>query len=155
MTIDAPEIPTGSFADQFDQSQIESEPDVEAVAAATVGAAQTVELFVNGASIGWLGQDSSQWCIATQNAAVSLEAYVYKQVLYYRNAADTSRYLSVSDRNNNVGFYNWNGARGWTLNGNVLTSLYTSAQLSFWSTDNGYVYANSGSGYSPITVQFH
>lgn len=154
VTIDAPEIPSGSFADQFEESQIESEPEAEA--AATAGAAQQVELFAKGASIGWLGENDSQWCVvASQAAAVSLEAYVYKGVLYYRNAADTSRYLSVSATYNNVGFYNWNGARGWTLNGDVLTSLYSNAQLSFWSTDNGYVYANGGSGYTPLTVQFH
>jgi hypothetical protein len=35
----------------------------------------------------------------------------------------------------------------------VLTSLYTNAQLSYWSTDNGYLYANSG--YTPLTVVFH
>jgi hypothetical protein len=144
----APEIPTGSFEEYITEA-----PEVERLSA---GQSNKVELFANGASIGWLGGDSGQWCVVTsQDAAVSLEPYVWQGVLYYRNAADTSRYLSVSSGYNYVGFYNWIGARGWTLNGNVLTSLYSNAQLSYWSSDNGYVYANSGSGYTPLTVVFH
>jgi len=148
MSVAAPEKPTGSFAEH-----LEGTSDM---AAAAAGTGQKVQLFAKGAPIGWLGQDSGQWCVvASQDAAVSLEPYVYQGTLYYRNAADSSRYLSVSDGYNYVGFYNWLGARGWTLNGNVLISLYTNAQLSYWSTDNGYVYANGGSGYTPLTVQFH
>lgn len=120
------------------------------------GAAQKVQLFARGQSIGWLGENTGEWCVVvSQDAAVSLEPYVWKGILYYRNAADTSRYLSVSDRNHNVGFYNWLGAQGWTLNGDVLTSLYSNEQLSYWSSENGYVYANGGSGYTPLTVSFH
>jgi len=145
----APERPAGSFGDYLQQA-----PD--RIGASATGTAQKVELFAQGASIGWLGENSGQWCVVTsQDAAVSLEPYVWKGVLYYRNAANTSRYLSVSDGYHYVGFYNWIGARGWTLNGNVLTSLYTNEQLSYWSSDNGYVYANTGSGYTPLTVAFH
>ncbi|MGH2721762.1 MAG: hypothetical protein ACRDJO_09175 [Actinomycetota bacterium] len=148
MSVQAPEQPSGSFG-----GYLQEDPNVGASAA---GTAQKMQLFAKGAAIGWLGEDSGQWCIVTgQDAAVSLEPYVLKGVLYYRNAADTSRYLSVSDGYHYVGFYNWIGARGWTLNGDVLTSLYTNEQLSYWSTDNGYVYANTGSGYTPLTVQFH
>ena len=50
---------------------------------------------------------------------------------------------------------NWVGAWGRMLNGDVLTSLYANAQLSYWSSDNQYVYANGGSGYTPLTVKFH
>lgn len=149
MAIQPPEKPSGSFGEHLEQvpSQIE---------AAVSGTSRKVELFAHGASIGWLGQDSDQWCVVTsQDAAVSLEPYVWKGVLYYRNAADTSRYLSVSDGYHYVGFYNWLGARGWQLNGNVLTSLYTNEQLSYWSSENGYVYANTANGYTPLTVQFH
>lgn len=149
MSDTAPEAPTGSFGDYLAQ---ESAP----VQAAADGQSQKVELFAKGASIGWLGQDSSQYCIVTNEAAaVSVQPYVWGGVLYYRNAGDSSRYLSVSDGYNYVGFYNWIGARGWTLNGNVLTSLYSNAQLSYYSSDNGYVYANSGSNYTPLTVAFH
>lgn len=147
MSTEEPEAPTGSFGDYLTQ---------EPVASQGSGKGQKVELFAQGASIGWLGENSGQWCIVTeQAAAVSIEAYVSNRVLYYRNASDSSRYLSVSDGANYVGFYNWIGARGWTVNGDVLTSLYSNAQLSYWSSDNGYVYANSGSGYTPLTVAFH
>ena len=148
MSTTAPEAPSTSFAEHLQQA-------APAAQAAASGVGQKVELFAHGASVGWLGEDSGQWCVVTgQDAAVPLEAYVYGGVLYYRNAGDASRYLSVSDGYNYVGFYNWYGARGWTLNGDVLTSLYSNAQLSYWSTDNGYVYANSGSGYTPLTVAF-
>lgn len=124
--------------------------------ASAAGSAQKMQLFAQGASVGWLGEDSGQWCVVvSQDAAVSIEPYVYSSVLYYRNAAAQSRYLSVSDGYHYVGFYNWIGARGWTLSGNILTSLYTNAQLSYWSSDNGYIYANVGSGYTPLTVSFH
>lgn len=149
MSTEAPEKPTGSFGDLLQEV-----PDQ--LTASGGGTSQKVELFAKGASIGWLGEDSGQWCVVTSaDAAVALDPYVYDNVLYYRNAADGSRYLSVSDGYNYVGFYNWIGARGWTLNGDVLTSLYTNAQLSYWSSDNGYVYANSGSSYTPLTVKFH
>jgi hypothetical protein len=143
-----PEKPIGSFEDYIHQGS-------DMMKGAAAGPSQKAHLFAKGAPIGWLGEDSSQWCVVTgQDAAVTIEPYVYSGVLYYRNAADTSRYLSVSDGYNYVGFYNWWGARGWTLNGDILTSLYTNAQLSYWSSDNGYVYANAGSGYTPLTVQF-
>jgi hypothetical protein len=149
MSVQAPESPSGSFGDLLEQAP-------QAMQAATAGTSQKMQLFAKGASIGWLGENGDQWCIVTsEDAAVSLSPYVYDGVLYYRNAADTSRYLSVSDGYNYVGFYNWTGARGWTLNGDVLTSLYTNEPLSYWSSDNGYVYANGGSGYTPLTVSFH
>ena len=148
MTITEPARPAGSFAEYVVQA-----PGLMGTADAP---SQTMELFAKGASIGWLGKDDGQWCVvATKDAAISIQPYVYSGTLYYRNAADTSRYLSVSDGYNYVGFYNWIGARGWTLNGDVLTSLYTNAQLSYWSSDNQYVYANGGSGYTPLTVKFH
>src|SRR6266508_6327975 len=132
-TVEEPVKPSGSFAEQLEQ-----QPAMAAAAAAS-GTAQKVELFAKGASIGWLGEDSGQWCVVTgQDSAVSLEPYVWGGVLYFRNAGDTSRYLSVSDGYHYVGFYNWIGARGWAQNGNVLTSLYTNAQLSYWSSANGY-----------------
>ena len=146
MSTAAPTAPTGTFGDHVAESHL--------AASASSGTAKKVELFARGASIGWLGEDGGQWCVVTgSDAALSLESYLYGGILYFRNAADTSRYLSVSDGYHYVGFYNWIGATGWVLNGNVLTSLYTNAQLSYWSTDNGYLYANSG--YTPLTVVFH
>jgi hypothetical protein len=141
-----PEKPSGSFG--------EVHRDMVAAGGAS---GQQVQLFAKGAPIGWLGENNGQWCVVTtQDAAVALNPYISGGVLYYQNAADSSRYLSVSDGDHYVGFYNWAwGATGWTLNGNVLTSLYSNAQLSYWSTDNGYVYANGASGYTPLTVEFH
>ncbi|HQX87370.1 hypothetical protein [Ornithinibacter sp.] len=146
MSEQEPQAPAGSFAEHLAQSPS---------AALSGGQSNKVELFVQGGSIGWLGEDSGQWAVVTsQDAAVPLKAYVHTDgVLYYCNAGDDSRYLSVSDGYHYVGFYNWVGARGWTLNGGVLTSLYTNAPLSIYSTGNGYLYANSG--YTPVTVQFH
>ena len=149
MSAQAPAKPSGSFGEALQQAPAKFE-------ASASGTSQKMELFAQGASIGWLGEDSGQWCVvSSQDAAVSLQPYVWEGVLYYRNAADTSRYLSVSDGYHYVGFYNWIGARGWKLNQDVLTSLYTNEQLSYWSSDNGYVYANTGSGYTALTVKFH
>jgi hypothetical protein len=153
MSTEAPVQPSGSFGDTIEEAgdQVPSQ-----LLSATASTSQKMELFAKGASIGWLGENDGQWCVVTgADAAVALQPYVYDGVLYYRNAGDSSRYLSVSDGYNYVGFYNWIGARGWTLSGNVLTSLYTNAQLSYYSSDNGYVYANSGSSYTPLTVEFH
>ncbi len=150
MASQAPVTPDTSFAEHVEQPP-------EAMLASGGGTGQKVELFAKGASIGWLGQDSGEWCVVVgKDAAVSIEAYVWKDVLYYRNAENDARYLSVSATYNHVGFYNWSwGATGWTKSGDVLTSLYSNAQLSIWSTDDRYVYANGGSGYTPVTVQFH
>ena len=64
-------------------------------------------MFAKGTSIGWLGDDSSQWwVVASPDAALSLVPYVYGNVLYYRNEGETSRYRSVSDGSPYVGFYN-------------------------------------------------
>lgn len=147
MATTQPAKPAGSFGEYITQI-----PEQMKAAASS---SQRVELFAKGAPIGWLGENSGQWCVVTeQGAAISIQPYVYSGILYYRNATDTSRYLSVSDGYHYVGFYNWIGARGWTLNGDVLVSLYTNAQLSYWSTDDGYVYANNGNGYTPLTVRF-
>ena len=76
-------------------------------------------------------------------------------VTYYLNAEDHSRFPSVSGSAHYVGFYDSNGATGWTLSGNVLKSDYTGAPLSYWTRENGYVFANSESIYTGLTVEFH
>ncbi|HQA13235.1 MAG TPA: hypothetical protein PLO87_03315, partial [Ornithinibacter sp.] len=110
MSEQEPQAPAGSFAEHLAQSPS---------GGLSGGQSNKVELFVQGGSIGWLGEDSGQWAVVTsQDAAVPLKAYVHTDgVLYYCNAGDDSRYLSVSDGYHYVGFYNWVGARGWTLNG--------------------------------------
>lgn len=82
---------------------------------------------------------------------MNLELYPYDQVNYYR-IKDTSRYMSVS-RNGYVGFYNWSGATGWTLNGNNLVSDYSGQKLSLYSTDNQYIYA--WDKYNVLTVKLN
>ena len=116
MSEQEPQAPAGSFAEHLAQSPS---------AALSGGQSNKVELFVQGGSIGWLGEDSGQWAVVTsQDAAVPLKAYVHTDgVLYYCNAGDDTR------------------------------TLYTNAPLSIYSTGNGYLYANSG--YTPVTVQFH
>jgi phospholipase C len=113
-----------------------------------------VELFAKGQSIGWLAQGKDQWCIASRQAAVTIESYVYKGVLYFRNFFDTSRYLSVSDGFNYVGFYGWTDATGWRVTANQLISLYTNQSLSFYSPTDGWIYANGSSSYTPLTANF-
>jgi hypothetical protein len=148
MTITEPAKPAGSFGEFITQAPA----SMKRAAASPF----TLELFANGTPIGWLGEDSKQWCIVTsQSSAVSIQPYVDSDVTYYQNAANTSRWLSVSASPYYVGFYNWTNARGWKLEGDKLISLYSNQQLSFWSTGNGYVYANNSSGYTLLTVRLH
>lgn len=129
---------------------------------AELGPLQSVELFADGESIGWLGWGgfTGTWCVVTSSLdsdAASVQSLTDNGVLYYQahNGSLINEYLSVS-RHNYVGAYHWIGATGWTVNGNVMTSLYTGDQLSY-RTDEApaYVYAYSGSGYTPLTVEFH
>ena len=150
MSVQAPAKPTGQFA-AVEQSGLNLSGSV-----GSAGTAKKAELIAKNVSIGWLGQDGGEWCVVTsQDAAVSIEPYIENNVLYYRNSADTSRYLSVSN-NGYVGFYNKHGSTGWTYDDKteILTSLFANAQLSYWSTDNGYIYANADSGYTPLLVRF-
>jgi hypothetical protein len=70
---------------------------------------------------------------------------VYKDVLYFRNFFDTSRYLSVSDGFNYVGFYGWTDATGRKVTATQLISLYTDQSLSFYSPTDGWIDANGSS----------
>jgi hypothetical protein len=96
-------------------------------------------------------ENGGQWCVVTSSGGPLARVVPLWRYSLLRNAADTS--LGTRERGYHYVGSSWIGATGWVLNGNVLTSLYTNAQLSYWSTDNGYLYANSG--YTPLTVVFH
>ena len=154
MQASGPAHPTGSFGDQFPAVAATPQPPVEAD---HLGPPKRVELFDAGVSIGWLGEDAHEWClVANPGAAVSVRSLLSAEgVLYYVTAGDTSRYLSVGGLHHSVGFYGQSGATGWTLSGDVLTSQYTDAALSYWSRADGWVYANASAGYRPLTVELH
>lgn len=152
MSTAAPTAPTGTFGDHVAESHL--------AASASSGTAKKVELLPavrpSGGSVRTAASGASSPA-ATRPSRSSRTSMA--GILYFRNAADTSRYLSVSDGYHYVGFYNWIGATGWVLNGNVLTSLYTNAQLSYWSTDNGLPlrqqWLHALDGGLPLTVAFH
>jgi hypothetical protein len=116
-----------------------------AINAEPLGATATnqfkISLSSNGVRLGWLGQNGDGWAILVTDLAqaLTLELYPYNNINYYR-IKGTDRYMSVSDRAY-IGFYNWVGARGWTKNGTHLESNYNGQNLSFYSTDDGYLYA--------------
>jgi hypothetical protein len=89
-----------------------------------------------------------------QDAAISIQPDVVTGVLYFRNALDITRYLSPDWASDRVGFYAAKSATDWTLEGPVLSSLYSNARLYWWSSADGYVYANAASAYTPLTVRF-
>ncbi|MEO7268591.1 MAG: alkaline phosphatase family protein [Knoellia sp.] len=121
-----------------------------------------VELFADERSIGWLGQDSHNWCVvvASSDAAVQLTSYWEKGVQYYRRPSGTLLWLSVSDPQlasgeHKVGFYDWHDARGWQLSDGGLRSSYTNSGLSYRPNTNKDVCTNASAGYTPLTVVFH
>ena len=121
-----------------------------------------MELFAGGRSIGWLGKDSHNWCVvvASSDAAVQLTSYWDKNVLYYRRAASTLSWLSVSDTQlasgeHKVGFYNWIDARGWQLRDGGLWSSYTNSGLSYRPGINSDICTNASAGYTSLAAVFH
>ena len=112
-----------------------------------------VALFDNqGTQLGWLGENGSEWAILVTdpNQALTLESYPYNNVHYYR-IKGTSRYMSVSN-NAYIGFYNWLGATGFTMQGTNLVSDNNGQKLSLYSQDNGYLYA--WNAYTVLDVKF-
>jgi len=99
-----------------------------------------IKLIFDGTVINYLGQDSGQWAILTpEKEALTLEFYPYGGVNYYR-IKGTSSYMSVNS-NAYVAFYSWSGATGFTREGKNLRADYNNHLLSFYSIDNGYIYA--------------
>jgi len=93
----------------------------------------------NGADVGELGVNSSGWCIIVpRGQGTILSMYLYGNNWYIRKADDSSSYLSVSN-NAYAGFYGWLGASAMTLT-DKLRCAHNNQNLSFYSTDNGYLY---------------
>ncbi len=93
----------------------------------------------NGADVGELGVNDSGWCIIVPSGqGAILTMYLYGNNWYIRKADDSSSYLSVSN-NAYAGFYGWAGAAAMTLT-DKLRCAYNNQNLSFYSTDNGYLY---------------
>jgi hypothetical protein len=140
MTITEPVKPGGSFSDFITQAptSVKGAPTYPF----------TLELFANGSSIGWFGEDSGQWgiIVGRNAAAVSFVEYVYDGVLYLQNATDMSQFVSISTSPYYVGFSSWINAASW--NG-------VQAQLSYLPNDGGHLYANRSPGFTPVTVQAH
>ncbi len=109
-------------------------------------------LSSGGIQMGWLGEDSGQWAILVTdpNQALTLESYPYNGTNYYR-IKGTDRYMSVSDAAY-IGFYNWLGATGFQLQGAHLVSDYNGQSLSFFSKEDGYLYA--WDAYNVLDVKF-
>ena len=98
-------------------------------------------LSSQGVQLGWLGQNSSSWAVLVTdpNKALILELYPYNGVSYYRIKGSGS-YMSVS-ASAYIGFYNWLGATGFTMQGTNLVSAYNGQRLCLYSKDDGYLYA--------------
>jgi hypothetical protein len=97
-------------------------------------------LFHKGVLLGYLGENDSAWAVVVGfEKAVTFELYPYKDVNYFRKR-NSSNYLSVS-RNAYVGFYGWLNATGWTVQAPNLVSDYNGQKLSFYSKEDGYLYA--------------
>lgn len=136
----APVAPKTSFAAHLEVAPNSSGPWYE------------LQLFLNGNQMGWMGIDSSGYCVlvSDQSQALKIRDYPYNGTLYLQT--EDGGYLSVSDGYHYVGKYGWNGARGWTFgNDGSLVSSYNNQGLSLYSVDNAYLYCNSG--YSPLTVK--
>jgi hypothetical protein len=90
-----------------------------------------------GPELGWLGRDDHNWAVIVTdpNQACLMRRYDYKGQTYYVlsggdiNNRLTIQWLSVSD-NQRVGFYNWDDARGWSWQGQLLRSDYDNRYLS-------------------------
>ena len=129
MTDPAALKPTATFADAK-----EAEPQ------AAAGNAFKMVLSSNGVQLGYLGKNGSGWAILVSDpaSAVTLEAYPYNGINYYRIKGSSS-YMSVSN-NAYVGFYSWSGATGFTRSGSQLISDFNKQPMSLYSVDNAYIY---------------
>jgi len=160
-----PEKPSGSFADSMERNPREKKsrlPKMPQLASDSDhrGTPKKLELFAEGVSIGWLGQDPDEWCvIVTEDSALSLVPYVYGDDLYYIREENPWAALEVSATYEYVGFYSCSDGSipvtwGYDASTGILTSFYTGAQLSYWSIDDRHIYANGSSGYKPLTAFF-
>ncbi|AUB80634.1 alkaline phosphatase family protein [Candidatus Thiodictyon syntrophicum] len=135
------EKPTSSFSEAL---RSEQRPQLGAACSEPVitgGTSYKLALFSQGKPLGWLGENDSEWAILTTDPkqALALEHCPYQGVNYYR-IKGSQRYMSVSNRAY-IGFYNWCGATGFTVQGTHLVADHNGQQLSFFSMENQYLYA--------------
>lgn len=109
-----------------------------------------LELFNGGVSIGYMGVDSSGWCVLVTDIsdAIILSQYLNNGVSYYMA---NGSYLSMN-RDAYVGLYGWNYACGWTFDDNgTFLCQYNNQHLSLYSNDNAYLFA--WDAYKPLIVK--
>ncbi len=108
--------------------------------AAVLASSFKIQLSNNGISIGYIGLDSSNWCVLVTDIsqAATFSQYIYSGVNYYK-VGDS--YLSIN-RNAYLGLYGWGGACGWVFQSDgTFLCQYNNQVLSLFSNDNGYLYA--------------
>lgn len=97
-----------------------------------------------GFVVAYMGNDSDGWVkLVDSDAATSFEPYKYEGVQYYKVAGGPwdGYYLSLNDKAY-LGLYSWNGASGWKLtNEHHMISEYNNQHVSYYSEDDGWVYA--------------
>ncbi len=105
-----------------------------------------LELSNDVGLLGYMGVDTSGWCILVTDIsqAINLSQYLNNGVSYYMA---NGSYLSVSTRDY-VGLYGgWHSACGWTFQGETFVSEYGQAL----SLSDGHLYA--WDAYGPLIVK--
>ena len=114
------------------------------------GTSFMLQLYNNGVSIGYIGVNSSNWCVLVTDIsqAIKFSQYIYSGVNYYMA---NGSYLSISN-NAYAGLYGWSGACGWVFEADgTFLCQYNSQHLSLYSNDNAYLYA--WDAYTALTVK--
>jgi hypothetical protein len=102
-----------------------------------------LQLSNNGVIIGYIGVDSSNWCLLVTDIsqAATFSQYVYSGVNYYK-VGDS--YLSIN-HNAFLGLYGWGGACGWLFQSDgTFLCQYNNQVVSLYSSDYAYLYAWDG-----------
>jgi hypothetical protein len=109
-----------------------------------------LQLFNNGVSIGYVGVNSSNWCVLVTDIsqATKFSQYINGGINYYMA---NGSYLSIS-HNAYAGLYGWLGACGWVFEADgTFLCQYNNQHLSLYSNDNAYLYA--WDAYTVLTVK--
>jgi hypothetical protein len=98
-----------------------------------------LKLIFQGVSAGWLGTNSSGWCVISETPT-PITPYIWSDgKVYYKNLKGD--WLSLS-RNSYLGFYSsWSNATAWRKDRKRFISDYNGQALSLYSQDDGYLYA--------------
>lgn len=100
-----------------------------------------LQVSYKGTDLGFVGVNEDGYCVIVDSNPLEFTKYVKDNTLYLETQwnGDTY-YLSISHKAY-VGLYSWRGASGWSLDNNKLTSQYNGQDLSYYGTDDGYLYA--------------